>query len=50
MLWNEVGMGAQPVAGPFDLDDDGMMQEAIQQGCRDDRVAEHLAPFSEAPV
>jgi hypothetical protein len=43
-------MGAQPVAGPFDLDDHGVMQEAIQQGRRDDGIAEHLAPFGEAPV
>jgi len=50
MLWYEVCMAAQPVACAVDSDDHRMMQEAIEQGCRYDRVAEHLAPFGEAAV
>ena len=43
-------MGAQAVAGAFDLDDDGVMQQPVEQRGGDDRIAEHLAPFGEASV
>ena len=39
-------MLAQPVAGAFDLDDHGMVKKSVQQGGRDDRIAENLAPFA----
>lgn len=38
------------IAGPFDLDDDGMMEQPIQQRGGDDGIAEHLAPFGEAAI
>jgi hypothetical protein len=44
MLWDEVGVRAQAVAGAFDLDDDGMVQQSIEQRCGNDRAAEDLAP------
>ena len=34
-------MLAQAIARAFDLDDDGVVQEAVQEGCRDDGIAEH---------
>jgi hypothetical protein len=33
VLGHEVGMLSKAVAGAFDLDDDGVVQKAIQQGC-----------------
>ena len=43
-------MGAQSVTGALDLDDDGVVQEAIQQCGGDDGVAEDLSPFSKAAI
>ena len=50
MLGYEVGMAAEPVACPLDLDDHGVVQEPVEQRGRDDRIAEDLAPFREATV
>lgn len=50
MLRDEIGMGAKPVAGTFDLNDDGMMEQAVEQCCGDDRIAEHLAPSNARSV
>jgi hypothetical protein len=44
------GVLAQPVAGAFDLDDDGVMQEPIEERRGDHGIAEHLAPLGEAPL
>lgn len=43
-------MMAQAIAGPFDLDDDGVMQQAVQQRRGDDRIAKDLAPFGKAAI
>lgn len=43
-------MLAKPVAGAVDLDDDGMVQEAIKQCGRDDGIAEDISPFGKAAV
>jgi hypothetical protein len=43
-------VGAQAVAGAFDLDDDGMVEQPVEQRGGDDGVAEDLAPFGEAAV
>src|SRR6187200_405762 len=40
----------QAVAGALDLDDDGVVQEAVEERGGDDRVTEDLAPLGEAPV
>jgi hypothetical protein len=37
-----IGVGTQPVTGALDLDDDGVVQQAIQQGGGNDRIAEDL--------
>ena len=43
-------MSAQSVAGTFDLDDNGVMQQSVLQGGCYYRVAEHVTPFGEASV
>ncbi|MNT38334.1 hypothetical protein D3C72_1745210 [compost metagenome] len=50
MLRHEFGMLPQPVAGSFDLHDDGMMQQSVEQCRRDDRVAKDIAPFCKTAV
>ena len=50
MLGDEIGVRAEAVAGAFDLDDDGMVQQAIEQRCGDDGVAEDVTLFGEAAV
>ena len=49
-LWNQVGMLAQPVAGTFNLNDDSVVQKSVQQGRRDDWIAENFPPFAEAAI
>jgi hypothetical protein len=50
MLGHEAGMLSEAVTGAFDLDDDGVVQKAIQQGGGNEGAAEDLAPFGEASV
>jgi hypothetical protein len=45
---DEIGVGTQPVTGALDLDDDGVVQQTIQQGGCDDRIAED-SPHSAKP-
>ena len=50
VLRDEIGVGAEAVAGALDLDDDGMAQEPVEvRGC-DDGIAEDLAPLGEAAI
>jgi hypothetical protein len=44
------GMLAQAVTGALDLDDDGVVQEPVEERGSDHRVAEDLAPLGKAPV
>src|SRR4051794_38279145 len=46
----QIGMAAGGIAGALDADDDGVVEEAIQQRGGDDGVAEHLTPFGKAAV
>ena len=48
MLRHEIGMLTQPVARPFDQDDDGVVKQPIEQRRSDNGVAEYcrVAPFS----
>ena len=39
-----------PVACAFDSDDDGVVEESVEEGRRDDGVSEDVAPFREASV
>jgi hypothetical protein len=50
VLRDEIGVGAQSVAGPFDLYDDGVVEQPVEQRGGDDGIAEDLAPFREAAV
>ena len=50
MLGNEIGVLAQTIAGAFDLDDDGVVEQPIEERGGDDEIAENLAPFCEAAV
>jgi hypothetical protein len=43
-------MLAEPVAGALDLNDDGMVEQAIEQRRGDDGAAEDVAPFGKAAV
>ena len=43
-------MLAQPVAVALDLDDDGVVQQAIEERGCDDGIAEDLAPLGESAV
>jgi hypothetical protein len=47
---DEIGMGAQPVAGAFDLDDDVMVEQPVEECRGDDRIAEDLAPSNARSV
>ena len=38
----EVGVLAQPIARPFDLDDDGVVKQSVEESRRDDGVTGHL--------
>ena len=50
MLWTEIRMTAESVAGALDMHDDSVVQEPVQKGRCEDWIAEDLAPFSEAAV
>ena len=43
-------MAAETIAGALDADDDGVVEEPVEQRGGDDGVAEHLAPFGKAAV
>ncbi len=43
-------MLAQPVAGALDLHDNGMVQQAVEQGGGDDGISENIAPLRKAAV
>ena len=50
VLGDEVCVGARAIAGALDLDDDGVMQQPVQQRRGNDGVAEDLTPLGEAAV
>ena len=50
MLRHQVGVCSQAVAGAFDADHGGMVQQSVEQGSSHHRVAEQLAPFGKAAV
>ena len=43
-------MPSQAVACAFDPDDDGVVEEPVEEGRCDDGVSEDVAPFGEASV
>jgi hypothetical protein len=50
IVGHEGGVLSKAIAGALDLHDLGVVQQAIEQGCSDDLVAEDVAPFAEAAV
>jgi len=50
VLWHEIGMLAQAVTRSLDLDDDGVVKQAIEERGGDHWVAEDLTPFGKATV
>ena len=50
VLGDEVGVLAQAIARSLDLDDDGVVEQPVEQRGGDDGIAEDLAPFGEAAV
>src|SRR5262245_14324946 len=50
MLGHEIGMLTKPITRSLDLDDDGVVKEAIEERCGDDGIAEDLTPFGKAAV
>ena len=47
---NEVRVFSESVACAFDSDDDGVVEESVEECRRDDGVSEDVAPFREASV
>ena len=47
---HEIGVLAKAIAGAFDLDNDRVVEEAVEKGRGDNMVAEHFSPFGEAAV
>lgn len=43
-------MLAKPIARAFDLDDDGMMEQSVEERGGNDGIAEDVAPFGEAAI
>ena len=43
-------MLAHAIAGALDLNDDGMMEQPVEQRGCNDGIAEHVSPFGEAAV
>jgi hypothetical protein len=50
VLGDEFGVLTEAVARALDLDDDGVVEETVEEGGSDDRVAKDLAPLGEAAV
>ena len=46
----QVGVFAQAITRAFDLNDDGVVEGAIEEGSGDDGIGEDVAPFGEAAV
>ena len=43
-------MLSESVAGPFDSNEGGVVEQPVGEGCRNDGVAEDVGPFGEASV
>ena len=50
MIGDEIGMTAQTVAGPLDLNNNCVMKQPVEQSRRHDRISEHIPPFCKAAV
>lgn len=50
MVGQQIGMFSQAVRCAFDLRDDRVMQQPVEQRRGDHAIAEHLTPFAEAAI
>ena len=50
VLRDQIGVLPEAVACTLDLDNDGMVQQPVEQCRGDNRIAEDIAPFCEAAV
>jgi hypothetical protein len=50
VLWYKIGVLTEPVARTFNLDDNVVVEQPIEEGSGDNGIAEDLAPFGEAAV
>ena len=50
MLRHKVGMLAKPITRSLDLDDDGVVKQAIEERGGDHWVAEDLTPLGKAAI
>ena len=50
MFGDEIGVLAQSVAGTLDLDDDGMVEQSVEQRRGDRGITKDLAPLGEAAI
>jgi len=47
---DEFGVLTMPLARAFDLDDNGMMEQSVEERGGDDGIAEDVTPFGEAAI
>jgi len=50
VLGYEISVSSQPIAGTLDLDDHGVVEQAIEQRGGDDGIAEDFTPLGKPPV
>nr|WP_176392273.1 hypothetical protein [Sphingomonas sp. CDS-1] len=50
MFGQQIGVLAHTIAGAPDLDDGGMVKQAIQERCGDHGISEDLASFGKPPL
>src|SRR5829696_5553964 len=50
VLGHEIGVLPEAIAGPLDLDDDGVVKKPVQEGGCDHGVTKNLAPFCKTAV
>src|ERR1700752_3440906 len=49
-FWYQVSMLPQAVAGTFDLNDDGVVKQSVEQRGGNDGITKNFTPFTEAAV
>ena len=50
MVGNQIGVLAHAIAGALDLNDDGMMEQPVEQRGSDHGITEDVTPFRKAAV
>ena len=50
IFWDQIGVLTQALARTLNVEDDGVVKEAVEQGSGDDGMSEEVTPFGEAAV